>query len=322
MIDCGGTDPNSYHQDPIQLSSDQRLSFIMISADEIEKRLLICGVLAIAVLPRQHIDRHRCSIGGSLSFKFKELLVILVGLNLLRLASSDEQRSASALMLSDVLGVFEVVGLSFLSFLSPYILQTWLQERINIGGRPGANLLFPFYMTIVVSVMGVTLSRTTHPNFWMLKKLANILSTPAVLKTLGLFNTVTTRGGHHDGRGTIMSQTLMVVEYWHFVTQTLCAMGYAFDAHKEQVADYTQWDQCLAAFRSISFVSDWLRVCAHAIFINLLDEMFLSSSPTSDSGGGGTAANNDDAVSEAGPSDEGAGMEVKALMRRTVPTNP
>lgn len=255
----------------------------MIVGEEISKRLFIVGVLLIAVVPRQHIDRRRCSIGGNLSAKFKELLVLLVILNLLRLLASDEIRTSRSQVVSDVLGVTEVVGLSFLCFLSPYLLQTWLQDRINLGGRPGANLMGPLYLTTGCSVLGVVLSRTVHPNLWCLKKIGNAFSGPPVLRTLRLFNTVTTRGGHHDGRGTIMSQSLMVVEYWHLVAQILCALGYALDPHKD-LANNTQWDHCLVAFRSISFVSDWLRVCAHAMFINLLDEMFLSS-PNTDADG-------------------------------------
>ena len=279
----------------------------MIVGEEISKRLFIIGVLFISVVPRQHIDRRSCSIGGNLSAKFKELLVLLVFLNLIRLLASDEIRTSRSQMVSDTLGVVEVVGLSFLCFLSPYLLQTWLQDRINLGGRPGANLMGPLYLATGCSVFGVVLSRTVHPNLWCLKKIGNAISGPPVLKTLRLFNTVTTRGGHHDGRGTIMSQSLMVVEYWHLVAQLLCAFGYAMDPHKG-TADFTQWDHFLAAFRSISFVSDWLRVCAHAMFINLLDELFLSSPTTNaEEGGEGT--------------DDGA-VEVVSLVRRSAANVP
>jgi len=178
-----------------------------------------------------------------------------------------------------------VIGLGFLSFLTPYILQTWLADRINIGGRPGSSLMPPLFLAAFLAASGVVLSQTVHPNFWCLKKLANVVSSPPVLRTLMLYNSVTSIGGlHHNGRGTLISQTLMTVEYWHIATQLLCFMGYAMDRHIK-VRDYAQIDHILLAFREVSFISDWTRVCAHAVFINLLDELFLSSpSPPSTEG--------------------------------------
>lgn len=255
---------------------------MLLESDEITKRLFIWGVLAIAIIPRHHVDRSSCSIGGDVSLKFKELLLFLVFLNLIRLfVSGKETPFTYHLIASDVLGIVEVVGLSFLCFLSPYLLQLWLVGRVNLpGGRAGADLIRPLYGACFLSFAGVLLSRTVNPNFWSLKKIANAISTPPVLRTLRLFNLVTTRGGHHDGRGTIISQSLAVVEYWHVAMQLLCALGYAFDQHT--TGNWSQLDHVLSSFRAISFVSDWMRVCAHAIFINQLDELFLISPPSDD----------------------------------------
>lgn len=246
-------------------------------ATEIGKRILIWGVLAIVALPRQHIDRDPLSIGGNLSHSFRKLLAASVGLNLFRLAA---KLHGHARLFADLLGILQALTLSFLCFLTPYVLQTWLVGRINIGGRPGHNLLLPLYATGILSTLGVILCRVVHPNLWLLKRLGNVISGPPVLRTLGMYNSVTSAGGHHHGRGSIMGQTMVVVEYWYIATQLLCVLGLAFDKRVNEQA-YTQWDYCLKAFREIAFVSDWTRVCFHGVFINLMDEMYLTSASTS-----------------------------------------
>lgn len=247
----------------------------MIAAEEICKRLFICGVIGFAVLPRQVVDQTYCSIGGSLAHNFRKLLLVLLVLNLIRFTITFDDRDAYLEHLSDLLGVLEVTGLNFLCFLTPYQLQIFLDGRINIGGRPGANLMVPLYMTIGVSVAGVVLSRTAHPNWWCLKKVANLFSGPLVLRTLKLFNSVTHIGGHQHGRGSIISQSLVLVELWYFAIQLLCAIGYAMNKGNA-VDNYSQWDQCLLAFRTLSFVGDWTRIYTHANFINQLDELYLT----------------------------------------------
>jgi hypothetical protein len=263
----------------------------IVIAAELAKRILIWGVLAIVVVPRHHIDREAMSIGGNLSHSFRKLLVASVGLNLLRLAA---KLHGHVRLFADILGCLQSVSLSFLCFVTPYILQTWLVTRINIGGRPGANLLPALYGTAIFSILGVILCRVIHPNLWCLKRLGNVCSGLPVLKTLGMYNSVTSVGGHHHGRGTIMSQTMVAVEYWYIVAQLLCVIGLAFDKH-EKVENYSQWDYCLEAFRDIAFVSDWTRVCFHGVFMNLLDEMYsISASSSTCSANNGHSTNNYD----------------------------
>ena len=250
----------------------------MIDASELTKRLFILGVLAIAVAPRQHIDRIQFSIGGDISRPFRKLLLLLVVLNLFRLAVSTKERSTLLQGISDILGIAEVGGLTFLSFLTPFILRKWMQDlnRINIGGTPGAPLIGPLYQACALSAAGVILSRFFHPNWWALKKLANAISGPPVLRTLKMFNGLTSIGGPQEGRGSLLAQSLVVVEYWHLVMQLLSFIGYAMNRGGTGGGG-GQWDACLQAFRGISFISDWTRVLAHAIFINILDEMQLTS---------------------------------------------
>ncbi|CAB9531535.1 expressed unknown protein [Seminavis robusta] len=245
-------------------------------AVEIGKRLFIWGVLAMVALPRQHIDRTAWSIGGGLSHSFRKLLAASVALNLCRLLA---KLYGHARLLADLLGILQAVSLSFLCFLTPYVLQTWMVSQINIGGRPGSNLLPALYGNGVLSILGVVLCRLVHPNLWCIKRLGNIISAPPVLSTMAMYNSVTSVGGHHRGRGTIMAQTIVVAEYWYIITQSLCFLGLALDKHSGE-DDYSSWDYCLKAFRNIAFVSDWTRVCVHGIFINLLDELYLSSAPS------------------------------------------
>jgi hypothetical protein len=245
---------------------------------ELGKRLFIWGVLVIVVFPRQHIDRSYRTFGGKWSSAFRKLLGVAVLLNAFRFVASMNGHMW-LMLLSDLLGVAEVVGLNFLCFYTPWVLRKWLQDRINIGGRPDTPLYLPLQLTLLLSIMGVILSRTVHPNFWCLKKLGNIVSTPLIVQTITLYNSVTSVGGHHHGRGSIMAQTLIVIEYWHLTMQLLSALGYAFEPQGLAVENYSPWENCLQAFRNVAFVADWTRVCGHGIFLNLLDEMALVSTP-------------------------------------------
>lgn len=261
----------------------------IVVANELSKRLFIWGVLAIVVLPRHHIDRIPCSIGGQYSHSFRKLLAASVVLNLVRLAA---KLQGNVRWFADTMGVIQVVSLSFLCFLTPYVLQTWMVQRINIpGGKPGSNLIGPLYGSGLLSIIGVILCRTVHPNLWCIKRLGNIVGTPSILQTMKMYNSLTSVGGlHHHGRGTITGQTMVIVEYWHLITQLLCVIGFALDRRHTNDADYSQWDNCLKAFRDIAFVSDWTRVCVHGMFINLLDEMYLTSSSSSGSTSCGTSS--------------------------------
>lgn len=252
----------------------------MIEPDEVTKRLFIWGVAAVAVFPRLPSDPTYCTIGGNLTHTFRKLLLVLVGTNFVRLFCSKKINAAIAL--SDALGVVEVVGLTFLCFLTPYLLQRWLSERINIGGRPGENLITPLLVVGFMSAVGMILSHTVHPNLWFLKKAANGLASIPVLRTLRQYNSVTTVGLRINGRGNILSQSLMMVEYWHLIVQLLGAVGYACNTGRPE-DEHTAWDVILCSFRNIGFVADWTRVLSHAIFMNVLDEIYSLPPPADQS---------------------------------------
>jgi len=249
----------------------------MLSAEQINHRFLILGVVAASVIPRQPSDNGGVwSIGGRLSHNFRKLLLAIVAVNFCRLFLSDDlQKSGTYQLGSDLLGVVEITGLTFLCFLTPYVLEVGL-SHYNKGIRPGEDLKLPLFLAAFLSLLGVVLSRDVHPNFWALKKLANATTGPPVIKILKSYNKFTTAKSH--GRGFVFSQTMLVIEYWQVIVQLCCAAAYALN-HNNAIGseEETVWDRTLQAARSIAFAADWTRVLMHAIFLNQLDETYHSS---------------------------------------------
>ena len=251
----------------------------MISERQINHRFYVLGVLAAAVIPRQPSDHGAGAswIGGRLSRNFRILLLVIVTVNFCRLLLSDDtprdKESGYHQLGSDLLGVVEVTGLTFLAFLTPYVLETGLAQFMNI--IPGRNLKIPLILSALLSFFGVVLSRMVHPNFWALKKLANAVSGPPVIRALRSYNRFTTSETH--GRGFVIGQSVAVIEYWHLVIQLSCAAAYAMNRHLDRTEEETILDRMMEAARSISFVADWTRILVHAMFLNMLDEMYHTS---------------------------------------------
>jgi hypothetical protein len=242
---------------------------MIIPADQIAKRFLIWGVTLIAVVPRMPLD-DKWSLGGKLSRNFRKLLLLIVAINLSRLfLSGNESYRPEFGFFSDFLGVIEVTGLSFLCYLTPYILETKLANYINL--RPGASFYGPLVASAVLSLTGLAFSRIIHPRWYSLKKLAQAVSGPPVIKSVKRFNLVTTAQSH--GNGFMMGQAMVVMEYWHVAAQLLCFLGYALDRPHDNSNQETGYDILLQAFRSIAFLGDWTRVLIHALFLNGIDEM-------------------------------------------------
>lgn len=196
--------------------------------------------------------------------------------------SSARNRTEGVHIVSDLLGIVEVVAIGFLCFLPTYILQTWLCELINLPwGRPGSNLIQLLVITAILSLSGVVLSHTVEGRWWCLKKIANVVSVPPILATLNLYNSISTQGGHHNGRGTLIAQSLYVIECWFLITQLMSAVGYMFQQYG---VVWNQTQHVLAAFRDVAFTSDWLRVLGHSVFFNLIDELHhIHRNPNPDS---------------------------------------
>lgn len=194
------------------------------------------------------------------------------------LSGSTTEISGRYQLESDLLGVAEVTGLTFLCFLTPYVLQQGLSQFCHI--IPGKDLKCPLFLAAVLSFLGVVMSRTIHPNFWALKKLANAVSGPPVIRTLRSYNSFTTARSH--GRGLVFAQTVAVIEYWHLILQLCCAASYALNRHTVGTDEETLGDRMMKAARSIAFAADWTRVLVHACFLNQLDEMYHTTNFNAD----------------------------------------
>eukprot|EP00571_Detonula_confervacea_P004341 CAMPEP_0172320858 /NCGR_PEP_ID=MMETSP1058-20130122/41628_1 /TAXON_ID=83371 /ORGANISM="Detonula confervacea, Strain CCMP 353" /LENGTH=267 /DNA_ID=CAMNT_0013036215 /DNA_START=405 /DNA_END=1205 /DNA_ORIENTATION=+ len=256
---------------------------VMISVEQLYNCFFVLGVVAVAVIPRQPSDdRVRWwSIGGRLSHNFRKLLLVIAAVNFCRLFLSGDvpRKELETYQLgSDFLGVVEVTGLTFLCFLTPYVLQQGLSHFFHI--IPGKSLKFPLCLAALLSFLGIFLSRTVHPNFWALKKLANAVSGPPVISTLRSYNSFTTAQSH--GRGFVFAQTVIVIEYWHLILQLCCAAAYALNRDTIGTDEETLSDRIMKATRSIAFVTAWTRVLVHAMFMNQLDEMYHTTDFTAD----------------------------------------
>ena len=247
------------------LLTKQQHTATMIEAHHITQRLFIWFVVAMTILPKMPLD-HSLSIGGKLSLPHRKIVLLLMVLNLTRMFLNRE--FFYNVIYSDALGVIEVVGLTFLSFVTPYLMKKWLSDFINVGNF-GREMQFWVAVSAVMSIAGVVLSRVVSDRFWSLKKLANMVSSPYILMTVRQYQRVTTPS---SGRGSVMAQSMVLTEYFHIVCQSIAAIGYAMKdpAH---LNDGNQWQEILKAFRDVSFLGDWSRLLMHSIFLNVLDEM-------------------------------------------------
>jgi len=95
----------------------------MISEEQLNHRFFVLGVVAAAIIPRQPSDHVGWwIIGGRLSHNFRKLLLAIVAVNFCRLFLSGDvprEESGTYQLGSDLLGIVEVTGLTFLSYLTP-----------------------------------------------------------------------------------------------------------------------------------------------------------------------------------------------------------
>ena len=279
-----------------------------IVAEKITNRLLIWGICMTAVCSRMPFDK-TWSIGGDISKPFRKMLLCIIAVNFLRMIASmqylaldsggtstsggkmdvnlnvamDTNRNGNSreqrMILSDMLGVVEVVGVTFLCMLTPYLLQQQLSAIINVGSE---YKLMPWIFIVSIFSIGAMVL----PNAWFLKKIGNALSGVPVILTMRLYDSVVCADSVHRGRGNILSQTLVMVEYWHIMTQLLCAIGYAFYNYDDNDViiknlPNPQMFSLLKAFKGIAFPSDWIRLFCHSIMLNRIDEISHYSSTTS-----------------------------------------
>lgn len=255
-------------------------------------QIFTLGIAAVAILPRMPSDESNCTVGGKLSYPFRRALLGLTMIGIIRTIGFHLHHPNSVFLrtLDVALGTLHVVGQSFLCLTTAYILQCQLSNFINIeGGTPGRSLVPALVIVLILAILGAALSEVVHPNFWCLVNLAEAYSCFPVLKTLRLYASVTTLGGRQHGRGPILVQILMVIEYWYLTTSLLSFVGEAADDVHENLdqAEGRPIQILLQAIRhnQDNGVDDWTRLVLHSVFLNSIDELqhFTSSSTSTTS---------------------------------------
>jgi hypothetical protein len=234
-------------------------------------------IAAVAVLPRMPSDASGCTIGGKLSHPFRRSLIFLVGINVIRVVGCHLHHPDSLQLktLDLILGTTHVVGQSFLCLTTAYILQCQLSNYININ--PGRDLLPVLCVVFGLTVLGAVLSEVRNPNFWCLVNLAEGISCWPVLRTLKTYASVTTVGGQHQGRGSILIQTLRTMEVCYLTTCVLSFFAEMLDdIHGNP--DLAEGRPLKIVFEAIrqnqdNGIDDWTRLLVHSIFLNSIDEM-------------------------------------------------
>lgn len=249
-------------------------------------QLFTLGILAIAVLPRLPHDVG-CGVGGRQSHRFRKALIGLVCFTTLRTALFHFRDISGALVIVDgALGTIHVVGQSFLCMSTAYLLQTRLVNVVNISGQvPGRSLVPKLGAVLLLTVLGSIGSSAKSPNLWCLVNLAEAISCQPVIQTLRQYTAVSFVG---NGRrpsilqGPIITQMLLVCEYWYLVTSVLNFLAEATD-HAALVDRDTPLALLLAAIRhnQDNGINDWTRLLLHAVFQNSLDELQSVQQPGS-----------------------------------------
>lgn len=268
-------------------------------AGEIPKRLFVIIVAVIAVAPRMPFDSP-CpwSIGGNLSNPFRKCVLFLVFQYFLRHALHFRffyQKLSFAV---------EGILRSFMGLLTPYLLRGYLKKFINIPSGAGHGLQVWVLANACLTFLSVgLLFYTGDKRLWIFKKVADLISTIPVLRTLQWYNRVTTGQARYPGRGSLLSQVMALCEY--------CAAGFHLvDIISKLAAFMSLIDvsgstkhPILKGFYAGSHYMEYLRVLCHSIFLNYIDEMqsFQATASDDDSVENPTSPNDEDRVTLLSP---------------------
>lgn len=262
-------------------------------------QVFILGVACTSIVPRLPSDDNRFSIGGRLSSPFRRALVVLVAIGILRVSVFHfvlpfDNDSAILHVLDGTLGATQVFGQSFLCLTTAYLLQVKLSNYINIeGGVPGRSLIPTLVAVFLVTVLSSFLSKSIHGKWACLINFGEALSCRPIVSTLKVYSSFTTRGGDHGGRGSVLVQTLLTIEYWFLTTSVIAFFAeYFFGNYVEEQQDsgseLSWYILLLEGIRQNqdNGVDDWARLLVHAIFLNSVDEVehFTSINPSTESG--------------------------------------
>ena len=247
----------------------------------VPKRLFVVAVTAIAIMPRMPFDE-RFSIGGNLSNGFRKVVLTVCILNLGRnLAGPLMDKTTNKFGM-----VIEAILASFLNLLVPYLLRKWMSERINFpGGRRSAYGLMPWIYAITgLSLMGaLPVFMMEGLNLWIFKKIADVISFFPVYRTLKVYNSITTIGGRYPGRGSVLSQVVLVSEFYALIahsTDVLVKALYFVDMIESEKS------KLLKGLYLDNHFALYTRILCHSVLLNVLDETYHCHTENSGSGSG------------------------------------
>ena len=251
----------------------------------------ILGYVATILVSRPD-PNDKSLFGGQLSRPFRQTLCVIASLNVVRtlfledrrfLNCNDDRQENAACHDVGMTWLFyamigsESFGLTFLTFLTPYLLQHKLKDyQHNI--RPGDNLLIWVYLVFVMTFTGVVLSAQVSPNLWAIKRLGESLCSIPTIKTINLYRRITNHpanaAGNHHGQTFI--GTVLGVEYWSMGIVFVAAVGYFMDSHDDH-----RGDDLWRAFRICAIFLSQLKAFVHGILLTMIDEaQFLLKRPT------------------------------------------
>ena len=247
----------------------------------VPKRLFVVAVTAIAIMPRMPFDE-RFSIGGNLSNGFRKVVLTVCILNLGRnLAGPLMDKTTNKFGM-----VIEAILASFLNLLVPYLLRKWMSERINFpGGRRSAYGLMPWIYAITgLSLMGaLPVFMMEGLNLWIFKKIADVISFFPVYRTLKVYNSITTIGGRYPGRGSVLSQVVLVSEFYSLLAHTtdIAVKALRLSGHIDNTT--TEW---IKGIYLDNHFAAYTRILCHSVLLNVLDETYHCHTENNGSGSG------------------------------------
>jgi len=235
--------------------------------------IYVVAVTAIAILPRMP-DDEPCSIGGKLSRGFRNLLMVIASIDIMRKIFVTHTPE----VLDKAMVVTESSLISLLSLLMAFLVRVWMSERINFqGARQCGKGLMPWvYLIMTLSLSGNILAsmfedqRTINHYFWIIKKIAEALSFIPVDQTLQMLSKAMP-AAPRSKRGSVLVQMVYVGEYYALlahITDICCRLYIVFNiADGTKTAIHTEWTLSMNNHFAI-----FTRILCHSVFLNLLDE--------------------------------------------------
>uniref|UniRef100_A0A7S3L2X1 Uncharacterized protein n=1 Tax=Amphora coffeiformis TaxID=265554 RepID=A0A7S3L2X1_9STRA len=174
------------------------------------------------------------------------------------------------------LQAFEGVLLCFLSLLTPYVMLKWLSSYIHLGRKSPGQILQPWIISFAALNTLAVVSRiiTGNENFWLFKKLADTLSFIPVMRTLKMYSRVTHSQTRYAGRGSVLSQTVVVAEYFALLMNgldTCSKLLFLFGFLSNESLKSAE----LKGMYGTNVYSFYTRILCHGILLNALDETYI-----------------------------------------------